>query len=240
MKMIIDESMATQAMPTKSIEKTISVSANNGDLEFVEDNNDPVSAVYILSANFDNITTTYPDNFITEHTVNYELIEGTDSEIEDVVNDKFKYTSNYAAGALEKGEGGVGADILIRYIIRTKKMRATFRTFSTDTFGDKRDKTLPIVIAGIPRLFFLCMTNNMKYNPGGGMSTLTTTNSDLFQREITFVPSIDPDLASKGLKHHFSDPKGSWPGVDIDGIQTDDAMEYNFSMAGISLPDLEV
>jgi len=240
MKLIIDESMEQQGVAVQSADIIVTVETGDEDIELIDDNDSAVSELYILKADLDTVVTTYPNNYTTEYTLDYNLIEGTNSDIEAVVNDKFKYTSNYAAGCLEKGKDGVGADLFIRYIISAKKMKATFRTFSTDIFGDKQDKNLPIIVAGVPKLFYLCMTNNIKYNPGGAMSTLSVASADLFQRKITFFPSIDPDLASHGLKQHFSKTVGSWPGLDIDGEQTDGALEYKLDMNNILLTDLKI
>ena len=240
MKLIIDESMRQKGTSIQSVDTAVSVEATDGDIELVDDNDGAVSGIYILKADFDTVVTTYPTEYSTEYTVDYDLIEGTDSQIEAVINDKFKYTSNYAAGCLEKGKDGVGADLFIRYIIRSKKMKAIFRTFSTDNFRDKRNKSLPIIVAGVPRLFYLCMTNNMKYNPEGAISTLTRSDADLFRREITFTPSIDPQIASRGLTRHFSIPVGSFPGLDIDGHKSDNAMEYKLDLSDIGFKDLDI
>ena len=196
---------------------------------------------YILSANFSTYTKTSITPFITEVSLEYDVITAeTTAALEEKVTNLYKFTSNYWAGNITGGDSdGNGADLMLHYIIQGGKVKYTTRYFTTENYSTLETKALPISISNIPKLIFLTTKNTTKYNIGGGYSKLVSWQNDIYTRQLKFTTSPDPKQASSGLGHAFFQMESTSPGVDVDNKINIYSIKYFYDKDNLPNKDFE-
>ena len=208
LKQTISEIISNTGESSNLTQTTFRVSGTSS-IEFNYSTDDAYPEFFVFAVDGSSYQSSAEGNFTKRIQIDYNLKTSTND-----INEIYEFVSNF------RGKGVDFTDPIVSYFSSTGKITSEQVNFTTDFFGNKDDKNMPIVSEDIPPIIWFFITDKPQYNPGAVTSKLDINLNNAYVRTLDYTTPFDPFLVHTKV-HQFMNFSSVLPGVDLDGV--DDA-----------------
>ena len=208
LKQTISEIISNTGESSNLTQTTFRVSGTSS-IEFNYPTDDAYPEFFVFAVDGSSYQSSAEGDFTKRIQIDYNLKTSTND-----INEIYEFVSNF------RGKGVDFTDPIVSYFSSTGKITSEQVNFTTDFFGNKDDKNMPIVSEDIPPIIWFFITDKPQYNPGAVTSKLDINLNNAYVRTLDYTTPFDPFLVHTKV-HQFMNFSSVLPGVDLDGV--DDA-----------------